>query len=232
MSVDQKQLNRLVRLINKIEKTGQNSIFETIKQTSIFFAESASKETAPGKKQKPREMAQKHKFRKVVTISARKQKQSGLNHYFNLSTKKHFVSKAYYTPSRAQKMGLVRATKFLDAINRKTGKRMLLAHNPTKGKPSKRDRRIPFAGAGKWGWLSSKMKLNGKSGKTGNISSKVGVVKVRKSGKNPFIKMINNVKYVSKTSPNSARIGLRKATNRLRRVYFPKLDKKIQAGIK
>lgn len=231
MSVDQKQLNKLIRVMNKIEAKGKNSIFETIKQTARFFTTSAAKETRPGTKSNPKDMAQKHRLRKVVTISSRKQVQSGLNHYYSLSNKKHFVSKVNYTPSKARKMGIMRVTKFLDAIHRKTGKRLLLPFNPTKGKPSKKDRKIPKAGSAKAGWLSSKNRLDGKSGKVGDISAKVGSTKIRKRGFNPFIKMTNNVHYVSKSSPNSARIGLRKATNRLRRFHFPKLDKKIQKVI-
>lgn len=232
MSVDEKQLAKLVRLMNKISKEGERSIFGVVKQTSILFTESAAKATKPGTKQRPSEMAQKHRFRKVVTISGRKQKQSGLNHYYSLSNKKHFVSKISYTPSKAKKIGLMRVTKFLDAIHRKTGKRLLIPFNPTKGKPSKDDRKIPKAGAAKAGWLSSKNRITGKSGKVGDISAKVGSTKIKKRGLNPFIKMVNNVHYVSKSSPNSARIGLRKATNRLRKIELPKLDKKLQKAIK
>lgn len=231
VNVDQRQVVKLQRVLKRIEKTGKKSMFEAIRQTAIFFTQSASKATKPGTKANPSEMAQKHKLRKVITISSRKQKTAGINHYYNMATKKFFVSKSYLTPSRLKAKGWMRVTKFLDAINRKTGKRILLPHNPTKGKPSKKDRRIPKAGAGKAGWIGSRNKLLGKNGKVGDISKNVSALKVRKTGDNPFIQMINNVDYVAKTSPESARIGLKKATNRLRRVSFPRVKKDIEKDI-
>ena len=48
------------------------------------------------------------------------------------------------------------------------------------------------------------------------------------SGKNPFASITNLVEYVSKIAPDSARIGIQKATNRLEKVLLPKLSKELQ----
>jgi hypothetical protein len=62
----------------------------------------------------------------------------------------------------------------------------------------------------------------------GNLKRPVSKVSAKLTGKNPFALIQNLVAYISKTAPESARIGIEKATNRLEKVLIPKLSKELQ----
>jgi len=226
-AIDQKQFIKLDKILRQIEKTGKNSMFEAIKQTAIFFTISAAKASKPGTKAKPSEMAKKHKFRKIVTLGPQKQHARGAYWYYNPDTNRSFKSKRFLETRQLKRMKLLRVTKFIERFDKKAKRFVLVPWSPFKNKPTEKQLRIPGAGAVKGGWIGSRNRLNGRSGKVGKLNTGISSTKVKK-GENPFIEMVNNVHYASKTSKESARIGLRKATNRLKSTYFKKVESDLK----
>lgn len=214
--VDRDDRLKLVSIINDFERLGIQTAQSTVKQASLWFAQSAAKATKPGSASTISRMTKKHKFRKVVTISKSKQVAAGKNFYFNTKTGAFFETHLVYPVRWLRDRDLVRVTKFLEAIKRSTGKKYLIPVDPRKGRPEEKDRKIPKAGAGKMGWRWTAIKL-GKRRKSsaGDVNQRVNTTKSNLNSDDPYVIIANNVDYVRKTSPDSARIGLKKTQKRL-----------------
>lgn len=225
-------LANLFSAMNRIEKKGKLVGFDLIKKTANKFITSAVVATKPGRKGSisGNNLPKKGRFRKIVTMGQKKQGETGKYFYYILKSGKIFGAKKRFTPKQADLRGLVIVTKFIEAIARKTGKTYYIPIKPTK-EPSNDNRRIiPKAGAAKAGWLGARRKLNIGSENMRDISNKVNTTTVMK-GWNPFIKMTNNVDYITKIAPNSARIGLQKAARAMEQQFLPKAERILQKEI-
>ncbi len=232
--IDPKQLRELERTFKKIEWWGRLEGEELVRQASNKFITSATVATKPVGRGKisGKSLPKKSRERKVVTIGRSKQKSAQRNVYFNLKTANIFTIKKSFTPMQADRRGFVRITKFFEAINRKTGKFYYIPISPAEDKRSSKKRFIPNAGATKAGWLAARSKLNarGEKGLRG-ISKRVNTTKFKK-GVDAFVEMTNNIRWITRVSPNSARIGLDKATRALEQQFLPKSEQKFKRLIK
>ena len=70
--------------------------------------------------------------------------------------------------------------------------------------------------------LLQDLKATGEKG-IRDISPKVNTTK-RKRGWNPFIFIMNNIKWIRKVSPMSAQVGIRNATKVLEQRFLPKAE--------
>ncbi|MCP4103871.1 MAG: hypothetical protein GY750_21000 [Lentisphaerae bacterium] len=226
---DKTLLNELFTAMKNVENTGKVIGNDLVFQTSNKFITSATVATKPGKKGyiSGNGLPVKSKQRPIRTIGKAKQTSARKNVYFNLKTGKILTIKKSFTPKMADKLGFVRITKFYEAIKRSNGSKYYIPISPAEDSKTSKKRRIPKAGSAKAGWLGARAKLNAKGEKSiKGISRKVNTTK-RVKGWNPSILMMNNVNYASKTSPNSARLGLARATRAMEQQYLPKADRLI-----
>ncbi len=234
ITIDQSQLRELDKVMKKVEWWGKREGENLVKEASNKFITSATVATAPTGRGKisGSSLPKKSRERPVVTIGTAKQKASRRNVYFNLKTGNILTIKKSFTPKHADKKGFVRITKFFEAINRKNGTKYYIPISPAEDKKTSKARLIPKAGATKAGWLAARAKLNakGESGLRG-VSSKVNTTRFKK-GIDAFILMINNIKWLTKVSPNSARIGLDKATRALEQQFLPEAERRVKRIIK
>jgi len=230
--ISQRDLSDLRGAMKRVEKKMRVIGFDLIKATANKFITSATVATKPGSKGKisGNSLPAKARLRPIVTLTKKTQKQKGKFYYYNTKDNNIRVLSQYITPKKADKQGLFQITKFFEAISRKTGKPYYIPIKPGDDRNSSKKRRIPKAGAGKAGWLGHRKNIDGK-GSTGmrGISSKVAKTNVQKKITDPFIEMINNVRYISKIAPNSARIGLQKAGRALEQQYLPKAERVLKS---
>ena len=184
-----------------------------IKQTAIFAVQSAVKATGPGKSGKVSKLPKKFKFRPLVKIpetSGYFYTQDGEN-IFRTSQPINVKAK------RNKDRGIKRITKGIKMWNKKTKGFTYLPYIGAKRDESDRRFKIPFAGSAKVGWLKSLNKLDKKPvdiGENKRSSKRFGRV-TRRPG---LIEIVNLVSYAAKISPQSARIGLAKASRRLDKI--------------
>jgi hypothetical protein len=228
---DEALLKDLFTVMKNIEDNGKLIGNDLVFQTSNKFITSATVATKPGSRGSisGTKLPAKSRIRRIVTIGAGKQKSSNKNYYFDFKTGKIRVWRKSITPRMQEKMNIVRITKFIEAINRKTGKFYYIPLKPHEVDGAKSDKRarIPKAGSAKAGWLAARRKLNAKGERDiRDISPNVNKT-VRQKGTDPYIFMQNNVRYITRISPNSARIGLSKAARAMEQQFLPKAERLI-----
>ena len=109
----------------------------------------------------------------------------------------------------------------------KTGKKKYKPIPPTQEAKTSRLRHIPTAGAGKLGWLGAARKI--KSSVVANskgVSRGVNYTRVKK-GWNPFVYIQNNVDYMKKIAPMSARKAIGNATRIMERRFLPEAEREF-----
>lgn len=236
---DQMQINNLNSVMKKIENRGKLIGNELIKETALAFIKSAVVATPPGRSgfiggSKKTKLPKKSVYRKVVTISGKSQKQSKVVWYYDLRKGRMFgkaIAKKF-TAREADKRHLVLVNKFTEHIDTKTGKKFYKPIPPTQERKTAKQRFIKSAGAGKAGWLGARNKILKRVGAdTSGISRKVNSTRIKK-GWNPFIFIKNEVDYMTKIAPGSARRGLGNAARAMQRRFLPKKDRELQSIIK
>jgi len=239
VNFDQMQINNITSVMRRIEKRGKLMGNDLVKETSLAFIKSATVATPPGRSgfiggSKKTKLPMKSKMRKVVTISGKNQKNSKTVWYYDLKRGQMFgkpISKRF-TSREADRRNLMIVTKFIEHIDTKTGKKFYKPMPPTQERKTAKGRFIKSAGAGKAGWLGARSKiLKRYSGDSKGISRRVNKTRIKK-GWNPYIEMQNNVKYMSKIAPSSARRGLGNASRAMERRFIPKKDRELQSIIK
>ncbi len=239
LDFDQMAINELNHVVKKIEKRGKLIGNELIKETSLAFIKSATVATPPGRSgfiggAKKTRLPMKSKMRKVVTISGKTQKNSKVVWYYDLKRGQMFgkpIAKRF-TARERDRRNLILVTKFTEHIDTKNGKKFYKPIPPTQESKRAKNRFIKSAGAGKAGWLGARAKILRKhNGDSKGISRRVNNTRIKK-GWNPYIEMINNVDYISKIAPGSARRGLANASRVMERRFLPKRDRELQSIIK
>ena len=225
MSAQLQGIPQLMTVLEKMRKELNKKSKNLIQQASIKAIISASKATEPGDKTKVSELQQKYKFRPIETIkgvgySWYKKEDEGAKPYFFKTKAKITVTgkKAKNRKSKIKK--ITRGIKYWS----KKSKRFDYLPYEGSGKFDKSDKRskIHFAGAAKAGWLRN---LPPKKKKPDGLKAKRPIHKriERFTDVDQFISMENLVDYVSKTSANSAKIGIDSATSQMIKDYERKL---------
>jgi hypothetical protein len=239
VNFDQMQINNITSVMKRIEKRGKLIGNELVKETSLAFIKSATVATPPGRAgfiggAKKTKLPKKSVYRKVVTISGKSQKNSKVVWYYDLKRGQMFgkpIAKRF-TAREADRRNLILVTKFTEHIDTKTGKKFYKPIPPTQENKRAKGRFIKSAGAGKAGWLGARAKILRKYGNDSKgISRRVNNTRIKR-GWNPYIEMTNNVQYMTKIAPGSARRGLGNASRVMERRFLPKKDRELQSVIK
>ena len=229
VKVNEDDVKRLNKLLNFVADNTSRSMSSLVKQSAITAIQSAAVATKPGTQASTKGLAQKFKYRPIVGMKAMFAKGSYM--YKSIDTDKIFVSDNFISEPTLIKRHL-RLIKFaFKAWSKKANKWSFIPYFGSKTSgfdPSAKGGKIPGYGAAKSGWLKA-LRFFGKPENTAdNVKGQVSSVNMNLTGKNPFASITNLVDYVSKIAPDSARIGIQKATNRLEHVLLPKLSKELQ----
>jgi hypothetical protein len=212
------EIEKLAQVINIIERDLGKSSASILRQSMIFAVQSAAKATEPGRAGTPSKLPDKYKYRPITKY----QPETPL--YINDDTGFTFES-----AKRPKGRNIRKITRAWEFWNKAKGK---MDHKPYKGtgkaKYDKENRfsKIPHAGAAKAGWLKALNRLPKAPGysDTGASTGKAQpIVQEIHSGEMHQILVENIVRYIGKTSPNAANIGLANATNRMIGSYKKKI---------
>lgn len=217
IEVNKQDIQRFADVIKKISDTVRKPMFEIVKQATVYAVQSTVKATKPGTTGKVSNMADKYRYRPIEQIN---NSVDGFYWYINMSGKVFKNEKDF--GQKAMRKGLNRITGFYKYWNKKTnswGYFPATAGKATGYNKSSKKGRIPNAGAGKAGWLGSYPSI----GLPSEVNGKLTVVQINKSDTEASIAINNLVDYIEKTSPDSARIGLQKAENKLVKRYEQQL---------
>ena len=229
VKVNEDDIKRLNKLLNFVADNTNRSMGSLVKQSAITAIQSAAVATKPGTQANTKNLAQKFKYRPIVGMKAMFSK--GQYFYKNIDSNKTFTSDNFISEPTLIKKHLRLVKYAFKAWSKKANKWILIPYFGTKSSgydPETKGGKIPSYGAAKAGWLKA-LGFFGKPENTdSNIKSQVTKVNMNLTGKNPFAIITNLVEYASKINPESARIGIQKATNRLEKVLLPKLSKEIQ----
>ena len=219
IQVNPADVQRVGRLLNKIAFETSKGMYDIIRQTMIFALQSSAKDTKPGTSGTADGLAKKFKVRPILKSSVK----SGF--YYELQDGKTFRSESEIMPWKNSKT-LQNVKRRIDKVIQWWNKEInTWDYTAYTGTPEQEKfLKIPHAGAGKVGWYGALQKL-GKStsgygdNKAGNLSR----AQIQRGRLEAGIAVTNMVDYVSKTSPQSAGVGLAKAESRMVKTYESKL---------
>lgn len=230
------------KMIRDAEKKSVKFANRMVKNIALRFFISARVHTGPGKRGEVSKLDKKHRIRPVVNLTMDMQHRTGKYWYHDrvkgtmfsrpspISKKSRFKSTIDFGPiiDSDPHARIVPVKRAIKAYSKKKRKFVYIGTNLPKGLHEKnRKTAIPGAGAAKAGWIMGMKNLgNNKGTGIGRISSRVGTTKWHK-GKNPFIKHINEVDYVSNISPGVVSISMNKAANWFRAKEKYKFEKMI-----
>jgi hypothetical protein len=198
-----------------------------VKQSAITAIQSAAKATKPGDSASVKSLAMKYKLRPLFAI----QSVLGGKQMYQMPNGKTFQTENVISKKTQQAKGLRQIKKAFQAWSKKLNRWSFIPYLGSKAGKYDADAkggRIPGYGAAKAGWLKALSVFGKPENLDGNLRRPVSKVSAQLTGKNPFAVIQNLVAYISKTAPESARIGVEKATNRLEKVLIPKLSKELQ----
>jgi hypothetical protein len=219
------EAERISRLLSKIVSSTGASYNNILRKAIIWAAQSAAKDTRPGRSSKPSTMADKHRFRPIVKLDR------SIDGYFwydrgggygNLFRSKNDISKKSQIKGNISKIN-----RFIEFFNKKTSHFDWMPYVGSAGKYDKTSKggRIPHAGAAKVGWYGALNKI-GKAadGTLDNDPNRLSILQEQYSSADSYIAITNMVDYASKTSPDAARSALQKTENRLVKDYEKRLN--------
>ena len=203
--LDKASVNSLnAKMARCIKATGRG-MKGVVKQTMVFFTQSAVKETGPGKS-KPSKMAKKYRFRPIVKMP------DSEHWYVNKATNFLFNAGRRLTGKAAAGLRKAKGIKYWDK------KKNAFGYMPTKATSkydtSDKRTRIKHAGAAKAGWLGV-YALMGKASENTTIGTKYSRFGFSATKTTAGALLTNLVDYARKRWPNAHRRALRKAENRM-----------------
>jgi len=229
VTVNQDDVKKLNKLLNFVAENTSRNMGSLVKQSAITALQSAAVATKPGTTASVKSLAQKYKFRPIVGMKSMHSK--GQYFYQNIDTNKTFTTNNFISEQTLISKHLRIIKYAFKAWSKKLNSWNLIPYFGTKTSgydTTAKGGKIPGYGAAKSGWLKALGIFGKPDNSGGNVKSEVTKVDMNLSGKNPFASITNLVEYVSKIAPESARIGIAKATNRLEKVLIPKLSKELQ----
>lgn len=194
------------------------------KQAMVFALQSATKATSPGAQSKVSTLAAKHKYRPIVGMKSQHAKGEYL--YKSDSGKLLGLSSMLSRRSLA-KRGFTRVESAFKAWDKKAGSwklRPYLGNKKSGFDPAAKGGKIPGYGAAKAGWIHALRKL-GKSGDTGERQGDYS--DVRRGVES--LSVTNLVRYVGRTSPRAAEIGVQSAERRMWKSYEKRINQIIRS---
>jgi len=228
VTINQSELDMELRLlqsrISRVSDILGKDKNEMIKQVAIFSTRSAAIRTAPGEKSNPSKLAKKYKFRPLVKIP------ESFGYFYTADGENIFrVDKPIsMRKKRNKERGIKRVTKGIKIWNKKQRRFTYLPYIGTKVDTTDRRFKIPYAGAGKAGWVKTLLQIDQKAKESIDTDLKKGLKRygtlIQRDG---IIVITNNVSYVSKTSPRSAVEGLRKGSNKFNGMYKKRIERRI-----
>lgn len=227
VEVNQTDLNRLNKLLEFTAKHTSRNMGSLVKQSAITAIQSAAKATKPGEQASVKSLAMKYKLRPLFAV----QSVLGGKQMYQLPNGKTFQTENVISKNTQQKKGLRQIKRAFQAWSKKENRWSFIPYLGVKGGKYDADAKggkIPGYGAAKAGWLKALGSFGKPENLDGNLKKPVSKVETQLSGKNPFALIQNLVAYISKTAPQSAQIGIQKATNRLEKVLIPKLSQELQ----
>lgn len=210
---------RVGRLLHRISFETGRDMYGIVKQTMILALQSSAKATRPGTSGTAQGLAKKYKERPILKSSVK----SGF--YYELQNGKTFRTDEEITLWKHTKV-LQNVKRRLDKViqwwNKKENGWDYTAYTGTP--EQEKWKFIPHAGAGKVGWYGALKKL-GKSaeGTRDNSAGRLSRAQIQKGTREAGIAVTNMVDYISKTSPESASIGLANAEKRMVKTFENKL---------
>lgn len=232
--IDKNDVEKLSKLFIRAEKYVVKDAEHLIRQTMGMAITSAAIATKPRKKKSAKDgrrrggkLTNKQKYRPLVKLP-----ESMGNWYYQEGKYKPFKVKRKLTRSEMKKGNLVRITKAIKMWNRRGGGWKFLPYPGSKFSKKDRRFRIPAAGLAKEGWYRAAAAFDKKfTYESLRRNKNLHGIYVLTQGF-MFMQVVNKVKYISKSSPASARYGLNKARKRMEKVWMPKIDKKIERDLK
>ena len=236
MTINQYDRERLKRTLNDIWMNTNKMLPDLVKQTTYWALISATKATEPGTKSRVSKLQQKYKIRPVVTVK------QGLFYgntriYMKEDGSTFGSKKSKMIPkSSREKHGLKLIKKGYKKWDKKRKGFVVAPYFKEKRDKSDKQLQIPHAGAAKYGWLGGVKKIGYDKGGwdvdrlDSEIKRKSNVVTKRNAIDEVSISVDNIIDYITKTSPSSAKVGLFRATNKMRGIYKKALNKAISKG--
>ena len=216
--IPQSEIDRLKLVLDKIGGELNKSSADILRQAMIFAIQSAAKATAPGKTQLPSKLPDKYKYRPIERYRG--------NPVLYINESNGYVFQSDITPKRKNVRRITRAWKYWDKSKGQFSAKPYTGTATKKYDKDKKFGRIPYAGAAKAGWLKALNRLPkapGYSDGEAQTGKALPIVTESKGNGQHGISVENIIKYIGKTSPNAANIGLSSATNRMIGAYKKKI---------
>ncbi|NLE06825.1 MAG: hypothetical protein GX638_18765 [Crenarchaeota archaeon] len=211
------EIDKLKTVLDRISGELKKSSVDILRQAMIFAIQSAAKHTKPGL-ETPSKLQDKYKYRPIVDYHSK------VPLYINDSS-----GYVFSTKEKVKSKNVRRITRAFRYWDKKNGKKGFLPYYGTGKKKYDKETRmgkIPYAGAAKAGWLKALNRLPqapGYSDAGAETGTAMPIVIESRSESQHGISVENVIRYIGKTSPNAANIGLSSATNRMIGAYKKKI---------
>lgn len=221
IEIDKRDLALLNRRLDNVVNVLGKDRNVMIKKIAEWALVSAVKVTEPGNGGMTAKLAKKFRIRPLKPIPA-----TFGYYYKNKDTGNIFKSE---TPIRVKRNGNIKAIK--KGVKYWNAKRKAFSYIPydgNKANAAEKVFKIPYAGAGKAGWKSAYKNLVKKRVNLGDENRRQSKPFSRVIKRPGAIEITNLVSYVAKISPQAARVGLRKASNRFEGQYKKQIERRIE----
>lgn len=232
MEIFRQDMDSLPKTLENIWRNTHKSLEELLPETAYWAIVGATKATGPGDRSRVSKLQRKYKLRPVVS----KKVFAGKRLYTREGLAYAFEIKKALSAESMQKHGLRRITKAVKKWSKKEKAFVFPPYLKEKTDKSDKELKIPHAGAAKYGWLANLKSLGLKTSGTdpGTLEGEIrrpAYANQRKYGlTESFIIMDNLIDYISTISPQSAEIGMQKASHKMYGIYLKKLEEETAKG--
>jgi hypothetical protein len=227
--VDQASLAKLNATLGELVNKTKRNMAGAVRQAMILALRSASRATRPGTSMKPSQLPDQYRYRNMGPWP------DSIGYWYYHTVKRlsanvldWHVQTIKLTQHAKSRPDFVQAGRAIWKWNtRKNNERVPIPYWGAKFDKTDRRFRIPHAGAAKAGWILAIGKLGALDGTdaTYNGQRDTNRVQVVQRPDAARIRVDNLVKYVAKTSPQSATVGIRSAEAQMRHILQKEIDK-------